>query len=95
LLSSGVARSLLSSGVRHLCFFQDTNALVFHALPAALGASARHGLALNFVSVNRKAGDASGALVKLENDETGRCVLANVEYNQLEPVHKRTQTTRA
>ena len=62
--------------------------LVFNAVPAALGVSVRRGLALNFVSVRRRAGDASGALIELvrergDGDSGGR-VLANVEYNQLE-----------
>eukprot|EP00315_Gephyrocapsa_oceanica_P009962 CAMPEP_0185290268 /NCGR_PEP_ID=MMETSP1363-20130426/4462_1 /TAXON_ID=38817 /ORGANISM="Gephyrocapsa oceanica, Strain RCC1303" /LENGTH=665 /DNA_ID=CAMNT_0027886247 /DNA_START=17 /DNA_END=2014 /DNA_ORIENTATION=- len=88
--SSGLAAKLHSDGCTHLVFFQDTNGLVFNAVPAALGVSVRRGLALNFVSVRRRAGDASGALIELvrergDGDSGGR-VLANVEYNQLEPL---------
>ena len=36
--SSGLAAAWAAVGVRWLCFFQDTNGLVFRALPAALGA---------------------------------------------------------
>ena len=35
--SSGLASRWAAGGVRWLCFFQDTNGLVFRALPAALG----------------------------------------------------------
>ncbi len=35
--SSGLAKRWLEAGVRWVCFFQDTNGLVFRALPAALG----------------------------------------------------------
>lgn len=37
--SSGVAAEWQRQGVEWLCFFQDTNGLVFRALPAALGTS--------------------------------------------------------
>ncbi len=36
--SSGLAKRWLDAGVQWVCFFQDTNGLVFRALPAALGA---------------------------------------------------------
>lgn len=36
--SSGLAKKWAAAGLRWLCFFQDTNGLVFRALPAALGA---------------------------------------------------------
>lgn len=84
--TSGLAAALRREGIAHLCFLQDTNALVFHALPAALGVSISRNLALNFVSVHRRAGDASGALLTLTHETDGRRVLANVEYNQLEPL---------
>ena len=35
--SSGLAAAWQQQGVQWLCFFQDTNGLVFRALPAALG----------------------------------------------------------
>ncbi len=36
--SSGLAAGWAAAGVKWVCFFQDTNGLVFRALPAALGA---------------------------------------------------------
>ena len=35
--SSGLAARWAAAGLRWVCFFQDTNGLVFRALPAALG----------------------------------------------------------
>ncbi len=37
--TSGLLRRWVAGGTRWVCFFQDTNALVFRALPAALGAN--------------------------------------------------------
>jgi len=81
--SSGVARRLLDGGFTHLAFLQDTNALVFSGLLAALGVSVKHSLHLNSLSVPRRAGDAAGALMQLSSAATGRRVTCNVEYNQL------------
>ena len=85
---SGLARQLLAGGCTHLVFLQDTNALVFGGIPAALGVSITHGLAMNTLSVPRRAGDASGALMAL-TAATGegaapRTIVVNVEYNQLD-----------
>jgi UDP-sugar pyrophosphorylase len=38
--TSGLAAKWLAAGFKWVCFFQDTNGLVFRALPAALGMSA-------------------------------------------------------
>ena len=57
---------LLAEGRTHLIFIQDTNALVFGGVPAALGVSVRHKLALNSISVPRKAGDAAGGSQRAE-----------------------------
>ena len=80
--SSGLAARLYGEGFTHLAFLQDTNALVFSGLVAAIGLSVRHGLALNTLSVPRRAGDAAGALMQLTGGD-GRSILCNVEYNQL------------
>eukprot|EP00198_Chlamydomonas_reinhardtii_P000981 XP_001690316.1 UDP-N-acetylglucosamine-pyrophosphorylase [Chlamydomonas reinhardtii] len=63
--SSGLARSWLAAGFKWVCFFQDTNALVFRGLLAALGVSARHGYDMNSLAVPRKAKEAIGAIAKL------------------------------
>jgi len=87
--TSGLARQLLGAGCTHLVFLQDTNALVFGGVPAALGVSIANGLAMNTLSVPRRAGDASGALMALSTSATtaaaaARTYVVNVEYNQLD-----------
>ena len=52
--TSGLAKRFHADGVTHLVFLQDTNALVFGGVPAALGLSARHNLAMNTISVPRR-----------------------------------------
>ena len=52
---TGLARAWAASGLRWVTFFQDTNALVFRALLAALGVSATHSYAMNSIAVPRKA----------------------------------------
>lgn len=80
--ASGLAARLLGEGFTHLAFLQDTNALVFSGLVATIGLSVSQSLALNSLSVPRRAGDAAGALMQLTGDD-GRRILCNVEYNQL------------
>eukprot|EP00457_Paulinella_chromatophora_P003533 gb/GEZN01003541.1/.p1 GENE.gb/GEZN01003541.1/~~gb/GEZN01003541.1/.p1 ORF type:complete len:620 (-),score=120.28 gb/GEZN01003541.1/:291-1946(-) len=67
-----------------ICFFQDTNALVFKALLAALGCSKREKLAVNTITVPRAPGEAMGAITKLTKTDGSRSMTINVEYNQLE-----------
>jgi len=86
--STGTATKWFESGVRWLLFFQDTNGLVFHALPAALGVSAENDFAMNSVTVPRRPGQALGAITTLKK---GKEVLTvNVEYNQLGPLLQST-----
>jgi UDP-sugar pyrophosphorylase len=89
--TSGLAAKLLAQGCSHLVLLQDTNALVFGGIPAALGVSASLGLAMNTISVPRRAGDASGALMTLTRSADSGAdaaaaagVTVNVEYNQLD-----------
>ena len=72
-------------GVRWLHFFQDTNTLYFCNFLATLGVSATHQVAVNLVASPRRAKEAVGAVVKLTHTD-GRTMVANVEYNQLEPM---------
>lgn len=76
-----------------IVFFQDTNGLVFRAIPGALGVSADLKLAVNSIVVPRAQGDAVGAICTLERDGEAKSAAAaelparltiNVEYNQLE-----------
>lgn len=80
--SSGLAARWRDAGLRWAVFFQDTNALVFRAIPAALGVSAARAFDFNSLAVPRRAKEAIGAITKLAYpDGTSRTL--NVEYNQV------------
>jgi len=75
-------------GIKWILFFQDTNGMVFHGLPAALGVSKKSQFAMNSITVPRKPGQAIGGIATLINGE--RMMTVNVEYNQLGPLLKST-----
>ncbi len=82
----GYAKMLKDLGKTHLVFLQDTNAQVTNLILPAVGVSAEHGYAFNFVCVPRVPREPIGAVVKLISDEGERTV--NIEYNQLEAFFK-------
>jgi UDP-sugar pyrophosphorylase len=92
--STGLAQRWLDQGLRWVCFFQDTNALAFRAIPAALGVSATEGYDVNSLAVPRRAGEAIGAITKLRHAASGREMTINVEYNQLDPLLRATMDPR-
>lgn len=67
-------------------FFQDTNALVFRAIPSAIGISTERDFDVNSICVPRKPGDAMGGMATLTNIEAKKKITINIEYNQLEPL---------
>ena len=95
---TGLAARWRDEGRKHVFFFQDTNGLIFHAMPAALGAAAAQGYVYTTMTVARTPGEAVGSICKLGvpssvTDEAevkrlkklpmaGRTL--NVEYNQLD-----------
>ena len=79
---TGLARHWFDLGIRWLLFFQDTNALTFKGLLAALAISAKQRLDVNSLTVPRQPGEAAGGLVRLVKPGTELTV--NVEYNQLD-----------
>ena len=87
--STGTAKRWLEAGLRWVVFFQDTNALAFHTLPAMLGVSQSRELQVNSLAVPRVAKQAVGAIAKLQHTD-GRCMTINVEYNQLDPLLRAT-----
>ncbi|CAN1234598.1 UDP-sugar pyrophosphorylase [Linum perenne] len=89
LYSSGTLEEWQKSGVRWVLFFQDTNGLLFKAIPASLGVSASKGYHVNSLSVPRKAKEAIGGITKLTHTD-GRSMVINVEYNQLDPLLRAT-----
>jgi UDP-sugar pyrophosphorylase len=88
--TSGVAQQWAAQGLKWICFFQDTNGLVFRGLPAALGVSATHHYDINSLAVPRRAGEAIGAITTLTSPSTGTSITINVEYNQLDPLLRAT-----
>ncbi len=89
---SGVAKKLATEGFSHLAFIQDTNAQVVNSLLPTLGVSVERELAFNTVAVPRVAGEAVGALTRLEGEH--RKLTVNVEYNQLDALLRATVEPR-
>ncbi|KAI4970844.1 hypothetical protein ZWY2020_001758 [Hordeum vulgare] len=89
LYSSGLLEQWKSTGRRWVLFFQDTNGLLFNAIPSALGVSATKGYNVNSLAVPRKAKEAIGGITKLTHVD-GRTMVINVEYNQLDPLLRAT-----
>ncbi|PKA49520.1 UDP-sugar pyrophosphorylase [Apostasia shenzhenica] len=85
LYNSGLLNEWLDAGLKWVLFFQDTNGLLFKAIPASLGVSATKGYHVNSLAVPRKAKEAIGGITKLTHED-GRTMVINVEYNQLDPL---------
>jgi len=73
---SGLLPAFAAEGRSHVVFFQDTNVLAFKAIPAALGVSERLGLAMNSLAVPRAAGEAAGAICRLQPPAGDGCEIA-------------------
>lgn len=84
----GVIQKWAKMEKRWVIFFQDTNALVFRALPSALGVSVRKDFDVNSICVPRKPGEAMGGIATLTNEAVNQKITINVEYNQLDPLLK-------
>ncbi|KAE8735110.1 UDP-sugar pyrophosphorylase [Hibiscus syriacus] len=89
LFSSGLLKVWHDSGLRWVIFFQDTNGLLFKAIPASLGVSATKEYHVNSLAVPRKAKEVIGGITKLTHSD-GRSMVINVEYNQLDPLLRAT-----
>ncbi|KAK0576083.1 hypothetical protein LWI29_011596 [Acer saccharum] len=89
LYSSGLLKIWHDAGLKWVLFFQDTNGLLFKAIPASLGVSAAKQYHVNSLAVPRKAKDAIGGITKLTHTD-GRSMVINVEYNQLDPLLRAT-----
>eukprot|EP00850_Spirogloea_muscicola_P008836 SM000048S16548 [mRNA] locus=s48:314943:320398:- [translate_table: standard] len=89
LFSSGLLPKWQNNGVKWVLFFQDTNGLLFKAIPASLGVSATHNYDVNSLAVPRKAKEAIGGIARLTHVD-GQQIVINVEYNQLDPLLRAT-----
>ncbi|XP_024019089.1 UDP-sugar pyrophosphorylase, partial [Morus notabilis] len=65
LYSSGLLNAWRDAGLRWVLFFQDTNGLLFNAIPAAIGVSATRQYHVNSLAVPRKAKEAIGGITRL------------------------------
>lgn len=88
--SSGLARKWHQDGIQWICFFQDTNALLFRGLLPCLGVSAQHGYEMNSLGIPRKAKEAIGGITQMVRASDGMKMTVSVEYNQLDPLLRAT-----
>ena len=63
-----------------------------HTLLSPAGVSVRNDYDMNLLAVPRMAKEAIGALVLLRNAATGHSMTINVEYNQLDPLLRATNS---
>lgn len=89
LYNSGLLNIWRDACLKWVLFFQDTNGLLFKAIPASLGVSETKGYHVNSLAVPRKAKEAIGGITKLTHAD-GRTMVINVEYNQLDPLLRTT-----
>lgn len=76
-------------GRKHVVFLQDTNALVINSILPTLGVSIAKGFHMNSICIPRLAGEAAGAIARLEHKtDPEKSLVINVEYNQLDPLLK-------
>jgi UDP-sugar pyrophosphorylase len=66
LARAGLVEAWEQSGKTHVVFLQDTNALVVNSVIPALGVSMHLGLHMNSICIPRLAGEAAGAITRLE-----------------------------
>jgi len=76
-----------AEGKKHVVFLQDTNALVINSVLPTLGVSIAKGFHMNSICIPRLAGEAAGAIARLEHKtDPEKSLVINVEYNQLDPL---------
>lgn len=84
---SGVIEKWAAKGINYVYFIQDTNPFSLPSLPVILGSTIRSQNLLTFTGVQRKPGEAIGALV---HDEKG--FTYNIEYSVFENFFKKNNT---
>jgi len=78
-----------AEGRKHVIFLQDTNALVINSILPTLGVSIAKKFDMNSICIPRLAGEAAGAIARLEHKtDPEKSLVINVEYNQLDPLLK-------
>mmetsp|Transcript_16288 Transcript_16288/g.23203 ORF Transcript_16288/g.23203 Transcript_16288/m.23203 type:complete len:764 (-) Transcript_16288:134-2425(-) len=83
----GHVNKWVEQGRKHVVFLQDTNALVINSILPTLGVSIAKGFHMNSICIPRLAGEAAGAIARLEHKTNPeKSLVINVEYNQLDPL---------
>lgn len=87
LYREGHVENWVKEGRKHVVFLQDTNALVINSILPTLGVSIEKGFHMNSICIPRLAGEAAGAITRLEHQsDPNKSLVINVEYNQLDPL---------
>jgi len=87
LCREGIVDEWERQGIKHVVFLQDTNALVINGVLPTLGVSILRGFHMNSICIPRLAGEAAGAIARLEHKtDPEKSLVINVEYNQLGPL---------
>lgn len=87
LYREGLVDKWEKEGRTHVIFLQDTNALVINSVVPTLGVSVSKGFHMNSICIPRLAGEAAGAIARLEHkSDPSKSLVINVEYNQLDPL---------
>jgi len=66
LFREGLVDEWEAAGKTHVVFLQDTNALVINSVVPTLGVSVQKGFHMNSICIPRLAGEAAGAIARLE-----------------------------
>lgn len=66
LYREGLVDKWYEEGRKHVIFLQDTNALVINSVLPTLGVSIKKGFHMNSICIPRLAGEAAGAIARLE-----------------------------
>jgi len=87
LYREGIVDKWEKEGRTHVVFLQDTNELVINSVIPVLGVSISKGFDMNSICIPRLAGEAAGAIARLEHkSDPSKSLVINVEYNQLDPL---------
>lgn len=83
----GLVDKWQNEGKKYVIFLQDTNALAINSIIPTLGVSRKKGFHMNSICIPRLAGEAAGAIVRLEHKSNPeKNLVINVEYNLLDPL---------
>ena len=66
LLREGIVDEWVTQKKKYVCFLQDTNALVINSILSTLGVSVKNQFDMNSICIPRLAGEAAGAIARLE-----------------------------